>query len=96
MHVLKTLSFFNIRRDRLSLIAKRRLNIFEVNVTAKLIQNQLLDLIKTRRSIRRFKPNPISDDQLLTILEAGRLAPTGENTCPWRFIVVKDPEKRKF
>jgi len=67
-----------------------------VNVTAKLIQHPLLDIIKTRRSIRRFKPDPISDDQLLTILEAARLAPTGENVCPWRFIIVKDPEKRRI
>jgi len=47
--------------------------------------------IKTRRSIRKYKPNPISDDNLKKVLEAGHCAPSWANTQCWHFIVVRDP-----
>lgn len=47
-----------------------------------------------RRSIRKFKPDPIGDDVILQLLESARLAPSGSNTQPWRFIIVKDGEMR--
>jgi nitroreductase len=49
-----------------------------------------LNVIKNRRTIRRFKSTPIDDEKLLTILEAGRWAPSFSNLQPWRFIVIKD------
>ncbi|HJW85589.1 MAG TPA: nitroreductase family protein [Candidatus Brocadiaceae bacterium] len=52
------------------------------------------DAIMKRRSIRKFKPDPISDDVILQLLEGARLAPSGSNTQPWRFIVVKDADMR--
>jgi nitroreductase len=52
------------------------------------------EAISKRRSIRRFKPDPVSDELLEQILESARLAPSGSNTQPWRFIVVKDAETR--
>ena len=55
---------------------------------------QLLDFIKSRRSTRRFSSEPVSDDMINTILEAGRWAPSGNNNQPWRFCVVRDPELR--
>jgi nitroreductase len=51
----------------------------------------LFDVIKNRRSIRSFKPDPVSDKDIETILESARLAPSWANTQCWRFIVVKDP-----
>lgn len=51
--------------------------------------------IKTRRSVRRYKPEPIPDKKLRAVLEAGRLAPSAHNDQPWQFIVVKDREKKK-
>lgn len=48
------------------------------------------EAIVKRRSIRRFKPDPISNDALMKILEAGRLAPSAGNRQPWHFIVVRD------
>jgi len=54
-----------------------------------------LKVIQDRRSIREWTEEPISDQDLAMILEAGRLAPSGENAQPWRFIVVKDAEMRK-
>jgi nitroreductase len=50
--------------------------------------------ISTRRSIRRYKPDPIPEDVLLKVLEAARLAPSAGNRQPWRFVVVKDKNRR--
>ena len=52
-----------------------------------------LELIKTRRSIRKYKETPVPDDYTVKILEAGRWAPSGEDAQPWRFIVIKDRKK---
>ncbi|MBW1800481.1 MAG: nitroreductase family protein [Deltaproteobacteria bacterium] len=55
----------------------------------------ILDVITSRKSIRKYRPDPIPDDMIDKILEAARWAPTGENHQPWRLIVVRDPETRK-
>ena len=52
--------------------------------------NEVLEAIKSRRTIRRFKPNPIDEERIQMILEAGRWAPSFSNLQPWRFIVIKD------
>lgn len=51
---------------------------------------QLIELIKKRRSIRRYLPDPIPDEDINKILEAGLYAPSGKNRQPWRFFVIKD------
>lgn len=51
---------------------------------------QLIELIKKRRSIRRYLPDPIPDEHINKILEAGLYAPSGKNRQPWRFFVIKD------
>jgi nitroreductase len=55
----------------------------------------VLDLLKSRRSIRVYQDKPIPQDLVLQILEAGRWAPTGANLQPWHFIIVTDPETRR-
>ncbi len=55
----------------------------------------ILDLIKTRRSIRRYTADPISEQEINKILEAGRWAPSASNSQPWKFIVLRGPEARK-
>ncbi len=50
----------------------------------------LFDAVRGRKSIRRFKRSPIPDADIRKILEAGRLAPSANNTQPWSFLVVKD------
>ena len=52
-----------------------------------------LDVIMTRTSVRRFTGEPVSREQLETILKAGMAAPTAMNVQPWRFVVVTDKEK---
>lgn len=54
--------------------------------------DDILELIRTRRSIRKYKPDDVPDELINKILEAGRWAPSGENSQPWRFIVVRDRE----
>lgn len=52
--------------------------------------DSFLQLVKKRRSIRRFKPDPIPDEYVDKIVEAARWAPSGANSQPWEFVVVKD------
>src|SRR4030065_599581 len=51
-----------------------------------------LEVIRKRRSIRKFTSAPIPKGDLETIVDAGRLAATGSNRQPWDFIVVTDPQ----
>jgi len=52
----------------------------------------LFDLIKTRRSIRRFTDEPVSDELIDKIIESGTWAPSGKNNQPWKFAIIKDEE----
>ncbi len=54
-----------------------------------------IKIINDRRSIRQYTDEPVSEEDLGVILEAGRQAPSGENAQPWRFIIVRDPPTRK-
>lgn len=51
--------------------------------------------IETRRSVRGYKPDPVPDEILKRILEAVRLAPSAHNTQEYKFVLVKNPEKKK-
>lgn len=53
----------------------------------------LLDLIRWRRSIRRFRDTPIEMTVIRDILEAARWAPSSNNTQPWHFVVVRSRER---
>ena len=53
------------------------------------------EAIKKRRSIRKFKPDPIPEEKIRLLLESARLAPSGTNTQPWRFVVIKDNDTKK-
>ncbi|MDZ4230931.1 MAG: nitroreductase family protein [Dehalococcoidales bacterium] len=57
--------------------------------------DDFLALLKKRRSIRRFKPDPIPDGYIEKIIEAARWAMSGANAQPWEFIVVRDENTRK-
>jgi nitroreductase len=54
------------------------------------------DTIRHRLSVRSYKPDPIPDDVLARILEAGRLAPSAKNLQPWKFIVVRNEGVRRL
>ncbi len=55
---------------------------------------ELFDAIYNRRSIRKYKSDPVDDKKIEAILEAGRWAPSWANTQCWRFMVVRDPQIR--
>lgn len=55
----------------------------------------LLEAIKTRRSIRRFSDKPVSQEDIETILDLVRYSPSWANMQCWRFVVVRDKEKIK-
>ncbi|MBN1274021.1 MAG: nitroreductase family protein [Candidatus Aminicenantes bacterium] len=50
----------------------------------------ILDIIKKRQSIRKYKNESIPEDVMNRVLEAARLAPSGKNLQPWKFIIVKE------
>jgi len=55
----------------------------------------LLELMKTRRSVRRFKPDKVPKEYANMILEAARWAPSAGNRQPWRFIIVRETNVRE-
>jgi nitroreductase len=55
----------------------------------------LFEIIHTTRSMRRLKTDPVPDELIRKILEAGVSAPSGGNMQRWRFLVVKDPKVKE-
>jgi nitroreductase len=51
---------------------------------------EFFDVLHGRKSIRRFKQSPVRDEDITRILDAGRFAPSANNTQPWSFMVVRD------
>ena len=52
----------------------------------------LQSFLRSRRSVRRFRPDPIDPALVRGLLEAARWAPSPHNRQPWRFVVVTDPD----
>ena len=63
--------------------------------TADRLSMPLGVVLFTQRAIRRFKPDPLPDRDLRDILEAAIRAPSGGNTQPWHWIVVRDAALRR-
>src|SRR5437773_2075682 len=57
--------------------------------------SDIFEAMSTMRAMRRLKPDPVPDELINKILQAGQWAPSGGNTQRWRFLVVKDPEIKK-
>ncbi len=57
--------------------------------------SDIFHILHTTRAMRRLKPDPVPDELVQKILEAGMCAANPANTQPWRFLVVKDPEIKK-
>lgn len=56
-------------------------------------QSDIFEVIRKRRSVRKFKPTPVPDEHVHRILEASSLAPTPRNRQDWKFVVVTDRAK---
>lgn len=55
----------------------------------------VIDAIKTRKSVRNYLEKPIEEEKLNAVLEAGRYAPSASNRQDWRFVIVRDPELKE-
>src|SRR3954468_931779 len=55
------------------------------------MNTDLFEIIRTTRSMRRLKPDPVPPALIRRVLEAGTAAPNGGNMQTWRFLVVRDP-----
>ncbi|KYK34745.1 MAG: hypothetical protein AYK19_02410 [Theionarchaea archaeon DG-70-1] len=55
----------------------------------------VFDVMRNRRSIRKYKKDPVEDEKVIKCLEAARWAPSASNRQPWHFVVVTDQEMRK-
>lgn len=55
----------------------------------------IMEIIKSRCSVRSYQERPVEEEKLKSILEAARLAPSAGNRQEWRFVVVRDKEKRQ-
>jgi nitroreductase len=54
------------------------------------------DLVSNVRAMRRLKSDPVPRDLLMKVLNAGVQAPSGMNTQPWKFVVIEDPERKRW
>ena len=55
---------------------------------------EFMEVVRSRRSIRKYIPKDIPEDKLANILEAARLAPSGGNRQPWKFIVIREKDMK--
>lgn len=56
----------------------------------------MIDEVISRRSIRKYiKDKPVEDDKIMELIESARLAPSGSNTQPWHFLIVKSDSTRQ-
>jgi len=51
-----------------------------------------MDAIRTRRSVRKYRPTPVAESTLKEVLNAARLAPSADNAQPWKIVVVRDEQ----
>jgi len=56
----------------------------------------LFEIMYSLRSMRRLKPDPVPDELVWKLLDAAVRAPSGGNTQPWRFLVVRDAATKRF
>jgi len=56
----------------------------------------ILNLISKRRSVREYTTDEIEQEKIDYLIECARLAPSASNRQPWKFVIVKSPEKREL
>lgn len=56
-------------------------------------EDSFWEVIKSRRSVRAYKPDPVPESDIEKIIDAARMAPTSGNQQPWKFLVITDKKK---
>jgi nitroreductase/ketosteroid isomerase-like protein len=69
---------------------KRYISEPNSEISYDLNQEYLFDIIKTRRTVREYKPTSVPPEHITKILDAARFAPTAGNVQPWKFVVIQD------
>ncbi len=64
-----------------------------ISFKEEIVMNLVLETIKKRRSVRRFRPEQITEEEMNALIESALWAPSGHNTQPWHFLIVQDREK---
>jgi F420 biosynthesis protein FbiB-like protein len=59
------------------------------------MEKQPTDLLFARRTVRQYRPDPVPGETIRRLLEAAHAAPSAHNSRPWRFVVLKDPDRRR-
>ncbi|MCS5583892.1 MAG: nitroreductase family protein [Pseudomonadales bacterium] len=54
------------------------------------------DLVGNVRAMRRLKPDPVPEELIMKVLNAGVMAASGQNLQPWEFVLMDDPEKKRW
>ena len=72
-----------------------RLPVDEAKTERQQLDMPLEEAMRTQRSIRRIKPDPVDDELVLHLIELAEKAPTGGNSQNWEFVVVKDREVKE-
>ncbi|MFX1571997.1 MAG: nitroreductase family protein [Promethearchaeota archaeon] len=62
----------------------------------ELVKNEFIEFIKSRRSVRSFVYKKISKETILSVIECGRWAPSGQNSQPWRVCIVTHPTVKRM
>lgn len=67
----------------------------DASATKSIIANDsnIWDVFQNRRSVRKFKADPVPHADILKIIDAARLAPTSGNQQPWKFLIIRDKSK---
>src|ERR1700736_5553463 len=74
---------------------QRRGRMTEHAMPDEILGTDLFEIIKTTRSMRRLKPDPVPNELIRKILEAGVCAPSGGNMQRWQFLVIRDPKVKE-
>lgn len=90
----------NSRRDFLQLASVSTMGLGILAMAGKAAAEEknssgmdALTAIKTRHSVRSYTSQPVSDEDLHTIIDAAMMAPSAANEQPWELVVIKDPDK---
>ena len=54
----------------------------------------MIEAIANRKSVRKYNDTPVEEEKVLKLIESARLAPSGSNTQPWNFIIVRSEETK--
>ncbi len=60
------------------------------------MDTDVFTIMGSLRAMRRLKPDPVPEELVWKVIEAGTKAPSGGNSQPWRFVVVQDPQTKRF